>query len=113
MSQINITDGMLEYVAANLHGITDVRAIAMLMVKYHKQQQTAPATGNRPAEPKCALSKNARSPADDTQMQKMRARAWHEQGVLMIEPYTLALSKERDWLIGVAVSRYGERKTMA
>ena len=104
---------MLEYVAANLHCITDVRAMAMLMVKYHKQQQTALATGNRPAEPKCALAKNARSPADESQMQKMRARAWHEQGVLMIEPYKLALSKERDWLIGVAVSRYGERKTMA
>ena len=111
MSQINITDAMLDYVQA--HGVTDVRAIAMLMVKYHKQQQTAPATGNRPAEPKCALSMNARSPADDLQMQKMRARAWHEQGVLMVEPYKLALSRERDWLIGVAVSRYGERKTMA
>ena len=109
MSQINITDGMLEYVEANLHGITDVRTIAMLMVKYHKQQQSVQATGNRPAEPKCALAKNARSPADDTQMQKMRARAWHEQGILAIEPYKLALSRERDWLIGVAVSRYGER----
>ena len=108
---VQITDGMLDYVQA--HGVTDVRAIAMLMVKYHKQQQTAPATGNRPAEPKCALAKNARSPADDTQMQKMRARAWHEQGILTIEPYKLALSRERDWLIGVAVSRYGERKTMA
>ena len=111
METVQITDAMIDYVQA--YGVTDVRAIAMLMVKYHKQQQTAPATGNRPAEPKCALAKNARSPADDTQMQKMRARAWHEQGVLMIEPYKLALSKERDWLIGVAVSRYGERKTMA
>ena len=111
MGIIQITDAMLDYVQAQ--GVTDVRAIAMLMVKYHKQQQSEQATGNRPAEPKCALSKNARSPADDTQMQKMRARAWHDQCVLMIEPYKLALSKERDWLIGIAESKYGERKTMA
>ena len=111
MGIIQITDAMLDYVQAQ--GVTDVRAMAMLMVRYHKQEQAKQTTGNRPAEPKCALSKNTRSPADDLQMQKMRARAWHEQGVLMIEPYKLALSKERDWLIGVAVSRYGERKTMA
>ena len=102
---------MLDYVQA--HGVTDVRAIAALMIKYHKQQQSVQATGNRPCEPKCALSKNARSPADDTQMQKMRARAWHEQGVLMVEPYKMALSLERDWLICLAESKYGERKTMA
>ena len=35
------------------------------------------------------------------------------QGVLMVEPYKLALSKERDWLIGIAESKYGSRKTMA
>lgn len=104
---VQITDAMLDYVQA--HGVTDVRAIAMLMVKYHKQQQTAPATGNRPAEPKCALAKNARSPADDTQMQKMRARAWHEQGVFMAQPFKLPLSRERDWLIGLAVSEFGVR----
>ena len=111
MDIVQITDAMLDYVQAQ--GVTDIRVIAMLMVKYHKQQQSVQATGNRPAEPKCALAKNARSPADDTQMQKMRARAWHDQGVLMVEPYKMALSRERDWLICMAESKYGERKTMA
>ena len=111
METVQITDAMLDYVQAQ--GVADVRAMALLMVKYHKQQQTAQATGNRPTEPKCALSKNARSPADDSQMQKMRARAWHEQGVLMVEPYKMALSLERDWLICLAESKYGERKTVA
>ena len=108
MSQINITDGMLDYVQA--HGVTDVRAIAMLMVKYHKQQQTAPATGNRPAEPKCALGKNMRSPADEETIRKMRARAWHEQGVGMIEPAKLANSSEKLWLMGYFEQQYGKRR---
>ena len=113
MTNITVTHEMIEWIEGQ--GVSTANVLA-LMQKYQMQEQKQHApqrTGNKPTEPKCALSKNARSPADDTQMQKMRARAWHEQGVLMIEPYKLALSKERDWLIGVAVSRYGERKTMA
>lgn len=107
METVQITDAMLDYVQAQ--GVTDVRAMAMLMVRYHKQEQAKQTTGNRPTEPKCALSKNTRSPADESQMQKMRARAWHEQGVFMAQPFKLPLSRERDWLISLAVSEFGEK----
>ena len=106
---IEITDSMIEWIEGQ--GVSTAIVLA-LMQKYQMQEQKQHApqrTGNKPTEPKCVLGKNTRSPADEETMRKMRARAWHEQGVLMIEPYKLALSKERDWLIGVAVSRYGER----
>ena len=110
---IEITDSMIEWIEGQ--GVSTATVLA-LMQKYQMQEQKQHAsqrTGNKPTEPKCALGKNTRSPADEETIRKMRARAWHEQGILAIEPYKLALSRERDWLICMAESKYGERKTMA
>ena len=76
-----------------------------------EQKQHAPQrTGNQPTEPKCALGKNTRSPADEETIRKMRARAWHEQGIGMIEPAKLANSSEKLWLMGFFEQQYGKRR---
>jgi len=87
--------------------------VLALMQKYQAQEkkQHAPQRmGNKPTEPKCALGRNTRSPADDETMRKMRAKAWHEQGIGMIEPAKLANSSEKLWLIGYFEQQYGKRR---
>ena len=106
---LTITDEMLGYLTTQLSEVGNVRAIAEAMCVYYDKQQAKQHTGNRPYEPKCAIARNTRSPADDSQMRKMRARAWHEQGVVMIEPLKLPITKERDWLMQYAESQYGKR----
>ena len=111
MSQtIEITDSMIEWIERQ--GVSTATVLA-LMQKYQaqeKQQHANQRMGNKPTEPKCALGKNTRSPADDEAMRKMRARAWHEQGIGMIEPAKLANGSEKLWLIGYFEQQYGKRR---
>ena len=109
MSQtIEVTDSMIDWIEGQ--GVS-TEVVLALMRKYQMQKQHAPQrTGNKSTEPKCALGKNTRSPADDEAMRKMRARAWHEQGIGMIEPATLPNSSEKQWLMGYFEQQYGKRR---
>lgn len=110
MTNITITHEMIDWIEGQ--GVSTATVLA-LMQKYQMQEQKQHApqrTGNRPAEPKCALGKNTRSPADEETIRKMRARAWHEQGIGMIEPAKLANSSEKLWLIGYFEQQYGKRR---
>ena len=106
---IEITDSMIDWIEEQ--GVSTAIVLA-LMRKYQMQENTRikQRTGNKPTEPKCALGKNTRSPADDETMQKMRARAWKEQGIGMIEPATLPNSSEKVWLMGYFEQQYGKRR---
>lgn len=107
---IEITDSMIEWIEGQ--GVSTATVLA-LMQKYQMQEQKQHApqrTGNQPTEPKCALGKNTRSPADEETIRKMRARAWHEQGIGMIEPAKLANSSEKLWLMGYFEQQYGKRR---
>lgn len=110
MTNITITHEMIEWIEGQ--GVSTATVLA-LMQKYQMQEQKQHAsqrTGNKPTEPKCALGKNTRSPADEETMRKMRARAWHEQGIGMIEPAKLANSSEKLWLMGYFEQQYGKRR---
>lgn len=100
---IEITDLMIDWIEGQ--GVSTARVLA-LMQKQHAPQRT----GSRPSEPKCALGKHTRSPADEETIRKMRARAWHEQGIGMIEPATLPNSSEKVWLMGYFEQQYGKRR---
>lgn len=107
---IEITDSMIEWIEGQ--GVSTATVLA-LMQKYQdqeKQQHANQRMGNKPTQPKCALGKNTRSPADEETMRKMRARAWHEQGIGMIEPAKLANGSEKLWLIGYFEQQYGKRR---
>ena len=107
---IEVTDSMIDWIEGQ--GVSTAIVLA-LMQKYQMQEQKQHApqrTGNKPTEPKCALGKNTRSPADDETMRRMRARAWHEQGIGMIEPATLPNSSEKQWLMGYFEQQYGKRR---
>ena len=87
--------------------------VLALMQKYQMQEQRLHApqrTGNKPTEPKCALGKNTRSPADDETLRKMNARMWHEQGKGIIEPSKLPSGSEKMWLIGYFEQQFGKRR---
>ena len=105
---IEVTDSMIDWIEGQ--GVSTAIVLA-LMRKYQMQEQHAPQrTGNKPTEPKCALGKNTRSPADDETMHKMRARAWNEQGIGTIEPAKLPNSTEKMWLMGYFEQQYGKRR---
>ena len=105
---IEITDSMIDWIEGQ--GVS-TEVVLALMRKYQMQEQHAPQRmGNKPTEPKCALGKNTRSPADEETIRKMRARAWHEQGIGMIEPAKLANSSEKLWLMGYFEQQYGKRR---
>ncbi len=106
---IEVTDSMIDWIEGQ--GVSTAIVLA-LMQKYQMQEntRTKQRTGNKPTEPKCALGKNVRSPADDVTMQKLNARMWHEQGKGIIEPSKLPNSTEKLWLIDYFEQQYGKRR---
>ena len=110
MTNITITHEMIDWIEGQ--GVSTATVLA-LMQKYQMQEQKQHApqrTGNKPTEPKCALGKNTRSPADDETLRKMNARLWHEQGKGIIEPAKLPSCGEKLWLMGYFEKQYGKRR---
>ncbi len=107
---ITITPELIEWVERRVSKSVGVLEVAVLMGKYNESKSTTQTMGNKPTEPKCALGRNTRSPADDATIRKLNARMWHEQGKGIIEPSKLPNSTEKLWLIGYFEQQYGKRR---
>ncbi|WP_342239138.1 hypothetical protein [Inquilinus sp. OTU3971] len=66
------------------------------------------------SEPRSSLSRNQRrSPAQAEQLRRMRAAAWHGQGVVVIRPEEVEDDWIRQAIVNEADRLYGKRKMEA
>lgn len=63
-----------------------------------------------PGQPRSSLDRGTRSPTNDTELQAMRAAAWHRQGIAVIPIDEITDPWLRQAVINEANRRWGRRQ---